>query len=206
MCSAPKIPEDTSAQQAAEAAAKRQALVTQGAESIDTAFKPFDDAYFDKYRSAYVDNYNPQVDEQYGRAKTQLSYDAARKGVMDSTPAIYKDDLLNEKYGQQRQQIAANAVGAAQDQRSNIEQQKTNLYALNESAANPTLAAERSSAAAGTIPNTPQYSMLGDLFGGLINTGASYINGQSKALPAGYGSVFQAGAGLPGSSSGKVVR
>lgn len=204
MCT-PSIPKDTSAQQAEQAAAKRQALVTQGQSAIDSSFAPFNDDYFANYSKAYVDNYNPQVDEQYGRAKTQVRYDAARKGVLDSTPAITSADRLNDEYGRQRQQIASNAVGAANDQRNTVQNQKTQLYALNEASANPTMAAERSAAAAGTIPNTPQYSALGDLFGGLVNSGGAYVAGANKALPPGYNNALT--AGLPtGSGSGKVVR
>lgn len=207
MClSTPKLPQDTSAQQAQVANDQRQAAITQGQSAIDSSFSKFDDNYFDKYQKDYVDNYNPQVDEQFGRAQTKERYGEARKGMLDSTPAIFDADKLNESYGQQRQQIAANGVSAAQDQRNTVQQQKSNLYALNSSAADPTLVAERASATAGTIPSTPQYSVLGDLFSGLVNSGAAYTAGQGKALPAGYASAFAPGAGLPGSGSGRVVR
>lgn len=205
MCT-PSIPKDTSADQAAAAAATRQANVTAGQSNIDSAFNKFDDNYFNKYQNAYTDNYNPQVDDQYGIAKTKEGYNAARKGVQDSTPAIYDADQLNKSYGLQRQQIAANGLSATNDLRNNVQTQKSNLYALNESAADPTLAAERATSTAGTIPSTPQYSVLGDLFSGLVNAGAGYVGGQNKALPAGYAAQFANGSGLPGGSgSGKVV-
>lgn len=207
MClSTPKLPEDTSAQQAQVANDQRQAKITEGQGAIDSAFTKYDDNFFNGYQKNYVDNYNPQVDEQFGRAKEKLGYNDARRGMQDSTSGIFNRDLLNDSYGKQRQQIGANGVQAAEGLRSDVASQKSNLYALNASAADPTLISERASAAAGTIPSTPQYSVLGDLFSGLVNSGAAYQAGQSKALPPGYAAAFAPGAGLPGSGSGRVVR
>jgi hypothetical protein len=193
MCT-PSIPKDTSADQAAAANATRQANITAGQGNIDSAFSKFDDGYFNKYNQSYQDNYNPRVDDQFKIAQTGERYNAARKGTLDSTPAIYANDQLNKSYGDQKQQIASNANTATDTMRNTVQQQKTSLYNLNSSAADPTLAATNATAAAGTIPSTPQYSMLGDLFGGLVNAGAGVVQGQNS-----YNPYFMPGQGLPGS-------
>lgn len=210
MCT-PSLPKDTSAEQAATANATRQANVTAGQQNIDSAFSKFDQPYFDNYTKSYEANYNPQVDEQFGLAQQGERYAAARKGVLDSTPAIHANDLLNTSYGQQKQKIASDALNATDSLRNNVQQQKTQLYGLNSSAADPTLASSQAAASAGTIPSTPQYSVLGDLFGGLVNGAASYTGANNNYTAMGgnmgYGNrMFQAGSGLPGGSgSGRIV-
>jgi hypothetical protein len=204
MCT-PSIPKDNSAELAQQQAAQREAAITQGQSAIDSAFKPFNDDYFNEYKTAYTANYDPQVDQQYGDAKQNLRYNVARRGMLDSQDAIHLNDNLNRSYGQQRQQIAANATGATNDLRNTVQSQKSQLYALNNSAADPTLAATNATAAAGTIPSTPQYSALGDLFSGLVNAGSGYLAGQQRTNP------YMTGTGvtgtLPGATgSGRVVR
>lgn len=205
MCT-PSIPKDNSAELAQQQAAQRESAIRAGQANIDSAFSKFDDNFFGGYRDAYVNNYNPQVDQQYGDARKDIRYDAARKGVLDSTPALFKADRLNQKYGEARQQIASDAMAAENQQRNAVNQQKSQLYALNQSAADPTLAATQAAAGAGTIPNQPQYSALGDLFAGLVNSGGAYIAGQSKA-PTQPFAAYLPGGGLPGGNgSGRVVR
>jgi hypothetical protein len=204
MCT-PSIPKDNSAELAAQQAAQRQAQITQGQGAIDSAFSKFDDNYFNEYNKAYTANYDPQVDEQFGIAQKNLKYNVARRGMLDSTNAIDLNDRLNNSYGQQRQQIAADAIGATNNLKNAVQGQKSQLYALNESAADPTLAASNATAAAGTIPNTPQYSVLGDLFSGLVNAGTGYAAGQSRNNP--YITSGRAPGGyLPtGNGSGRVI-
>jgi len=207
MClSQPKIPQDNSAQIAQQQADKRQADITAGKQNIDSAFSKFDDNYFNDYGKAYVDNYNPQVDDQYNRAVLKNNYAAARAGIDNSTPAFTSNDKLNLAYGDQRRAIAANANTAVDSLKTGVANQKSQLYALNSSAADPSAAASNATAAAGTMPSTPQYSVLGDLFGSLINNGSAYIAGRNQALPPGYANVFNAGSGLPSAGgSGRIV-
>lgn len=182
MCT-PSIPQDNSAQLAQQQADQRQSQITQGQGSIDSAFSKFDDGYFKQYGDAYTANYDPQVDQQYGIAKQKDNYDAARKGVLDSTPAIHQADLLNTSYGDQRQQVASDALAAVNNQKNAINSQKSQLYALNTSSADPTQAASQANASAGTFSSQPQYSALGDLFGGLVNTGTAVLAGRGQVNP-----------------------
>jgi hypothetical protein len=59
-----------------QAAARTKAINTDTSE-IDSAFAPFNDAYYQNYQKAYEDNYNPQLDFQYGRAQGQLASNLA---------------------------------------------------------------------------------------------------------------------------------
>src|ERR1700753_487072 len=114
MClSTPQIPQDNSAQIAQAQADQRQSQISQGQQAIDTAFQPFNDDYFNKYQQSYEDAYNPQVDQQYQTAQRKQVYGDYRRGVQNSTPAIYDADQLNNSYANQRQQVATNAASAA---------------------------------------------------------------------------------------------
>src|SRR6185503_2405257 len=124
MCT-PSIPQDNSAQLAQQQAAQRQSQITQGQQNIDQAFGQFNDDYFNNYAKTYENNYNPQVDEQFQRAQRQLNYNETRRGMQDSQDSIYHNDLLNENYGQQRQQVAANATSAENDLRNTVQNQKS---------------------------------------------------------------------------------
>lgn len=206
MCT-PSIPKDNSAEIAQQENAQRQANIKSGQSAIDTAFSQFNDDYFNKFANDYENNYDPQVDEQYQRAQQKERYNFARNGTLNGTPAINQADLLNENYANQRQQVASDANSAVQSEKNAIAQQKSSLYALNESAADPTLATQQAAASAGTIASTPQYSVLGDLFSGLVNAGNAYYTGSQKALPANYAYAINSPSGrLPtGNGSSTVV-
>jgi hypothetical protein len=195
---------DTSAEQAALQASQRQDQILKGQSAIDTAFQPYDDNFYANYGKTYENYFDPQIDNQFLKAQQQQTYDLARRGVTDSTPAITAADKLNQAYGQQRQQVGSDAINAVNTLKNNVQSQKNSLYSLNTSAADPTLAASHAADAVGTLPTLPKYSVLGDLFGGLVNSGASYVAGQNQALPKGYNA--QLTAGLPtGLGSGRIV-
>jgi hypothetical protein len=204
MCfSSPKIPQDNSAQLAQQQEATREANIKQGQSSIDTAFSQFDPAYYENYQKAYEDNYNPQVDEQFANARRGVKYDAARKGVEDSTPGQTAFSNLTGAYDTQRRNVASNALNASNVLRSNVEAQKSNLYSLNTSAADPSLAAQNATAQVGALQTMPSYSPLGDIFGSLVNSYAAYQTGKNAVNP--YAArVFTPGSTSPG-NSGKVV-
>lgn len=185
--------------------AEREAKINAGKASIDKSFSVFDPAYFEKYQKAYLDNYNPELERQFGVAKTDLGYDLARRGMRDSTPGAKSFGDLVTEYGKQRQGVADAAVGATNKLRSDIDQQKSTLYAQNSASADPNLAAISAVSSVGSLGSAPQYSPLGNVFAGLINGGAAYLNGTNGRIPAGYSQLLQPGASLPRGSSGRVV-
>ena len=198
-------PRDNSGDVARQQAAEREAKINAGKASIDKAFNVFDPAYFQKYQQAYLDNYNPELDRQFGLAKQDVGYDLARRGVTNSTGGQKTFGDLVTTYGNQRQGIADAATGATNKLRSDIDNQKSTLYAQNSASADPSLAAISAVSSANSLGTAPQYSPLGNVFAGLINGGSAYLNGANNRLPAGYGQLLAPGASLPGSSSVRVV-
>lgn len=190
MCLSQPQPVDNSAAIARQQETARQAQVTSGQGAIDSAFSAFNPAYYDQYTKAYTDNYNPQVDDQFAKAKQGLQYDFARRGTLNSTGAQTGFGDLIKSYGDARDQVASNALGATNTLQSQVSANKTNLYNMNASAADPTAAAANAAGSVGSLMTPATYSPLADLFGGLVNGYSSYASGQNAALPAGYQKLF----------------
>ncbi|MBO4228011.1 hypothetical protein [Bradyrhizobium neotropicale] len=207
MCLGGSPPQDNSAAIARQQAQEREDKINAGKSSIDSAFSVFDPAYYQKYQQAYLDNYNPEVDRQFGVAKQKLSYDTARRGVTDSTAGQKQFADLTRQYGDQRQNIASQAIDATNKLQSDVDSQKSTLYAQNSASADPSLSSISALSSANSLSKPAQYSPLGNLFAGFINGGANYIAGnQNNAAVNRYASAFAPGSTLPGGSgSGRVV-
>mgnify|MGYP001004377967 FL=1 len=88
---------DNSRQQAAQAQAEqaaaeaaRQSRIREGQANIDTAFGQFDDNYFGNFQKSFTDFYNPQIADQYARAKDKLIAALAGRGTLESTVGAAK--------------------------------------------------------------------------------------------------------------------
>lgn len=205
MCFSQSPPQDNSAAIARQQADEREAKITQGKQSIDSAFGVFDPQYYQKYQDAYVDNYNPQVDKQFKDARLGLKYNLARAGTTDSTGGQKTFGDLVTGYDDARRDVASQAVDATNKLKSQVEDQKTDLYNQNSASADPSLSAIQAVSRAGAMATPASYSPIGDLFSGLVNSAGAYYAGRNQALPAGYAARFAPGATLPGGGSGRVV-
>lgn len=205
----PSPPRDNSADIARRQAEKRELKITQGKEKIDAAFKVFDPKYFEKFNSDYASYYNPQVDDKFTDARQDLRYNLSRAGIADSTAGQKLFGDLTKAYGDQRRTVASNALEATNKIRSQVESNKSDLYAQNSASADPTLSGINALSRVGSLQTPPSFSPIGDIFAGLTNAGASYLYGRNQGLPPGYRGMFAPGASLPrggGGGSGYTVR
>jgi hypothetical protein len=159
-----KPPEDNSAQIARQQEDERRARVSQGTAKVDEAFSRFDQPYYEGVGKAYQDYYAPQLDRQYQKARDQLTYSLADSGGMDSTAAGARFGDLTAEYGVQKQQVADRAIGAQQDLRGNVEQNRSELVRQLETGSGVESTAQTALARAGSLSAPPQFSPLGDLF------------------------------------------
>lgn len=194
-------PQDNSAAIARQEAREREGKIREGQGRIDSAFGIFDPSYYDQFRQSYTDYYNPQVDKQFGDAKQKLTYNLARSGTLDATAGQKQFGDLIDSYATQREQVASKANEATNALRGQVESNKSDLYAQNTASADPSLAAIRAAGRAGSLQSPMSYSPLGDLFSGLVNSGASYLAGREKGIPSGYRNLLSPGGGV---SSGGV--
>lgn len=196
-------PVDNSAALARKEEQARKARILEGQGKIDQNFSLFDDDFFNRYRGDYLNYYNPQVDKQFGDARMGLRYDLARRGVMNSTPGQHRFADLIDMYGQRRNEVASNAQSAVSGLRGQVEQNKAELYQQNTTSADPSLAAQGAVSRVNSLTTPPAYSPIGDLFAGVVNSGAGMVNQQQNRMPAGYSPYFQPGYySVP---SGRVV-
>jgi len=179
-----KAPKDNSAEIARKNEEERQAKIRAGQASIDDTFgKSFTDDYFSGLAKNYEEYYNPQLATQYDDALKQLTYQTARSGNAESTAANDVFAKLEKQKQDAATQIANDALAASGKARSDVAAQKSNLYSLNNAAADPTQAASQAGQAALQLNQPVSYSPLGAIFAGLINSGgtAATVNNATQA-------------------------
>jgi len=187
MCGGGGSAKRAAAQQRADEEA-RQARIAQGRQSIDDTFNStYNDDFFNNIGKTYTDYYNPQVDQQYEDTKKKLTFNLGRQGILGSTEAGDQFKKLEDKYGQERQNIANNALQAGQTARGNVEQQRNQLYSINNSTADPAAAAASAQNALKNITTQPSLTSLGNLFAEFLNNAsapaASVAAAQNTSLP-----------------------
>lgn len=204
-------PEDPSVeianQQAASARqqeAERQARVDQGRATIDQMFAQFTPEYYDKVANDYMAYYNPQLDEQYNKAREKKIFELARSSILESDAGTKALAELEKRYKDQQGVLANNAVAAANEARGRVENERGTLSTLNVNAADPALIGERASASAANVSAPPTYSTLGNMFADLLNTGATGVTLEAKGYP-GFGTGFPK-INYSSTGSGYVVR
>lgn len=183
---APKIPKDDSAERARAEEAARQARIATGQANIDREFARFDDAYFDKFRGDHLGYYTPQLDAQYQKTREKTTLGLARTGNLNASAGAERFGDLAKMYGRQQAGLSEQALSAANDLRSRVEQNKSDLYGLNRSAADPGEAASMAAGRAGTLSAPQAFTPLADAFGALLNQGAIGLSIEANGKGPGF--------------------
>lgn len=183
------MPSDNSGAIAKAAADKRQNAITNADNQIEGAFSGFNDDYFNKYQKSYVDAYNPLVDQQYGDARKALSLGLSRSGNLSSSYGAEELAKLDGENEKQMANVASNATTATNSLKSTIQQNKSNLYGMAQSAADPASASAQAASIAANLDTPVAVSPLGQLFGTFTNLAAN----AASAEQAGY---YGTGTGL----------
>jgi hypothetical protein len=187
----------------AEEAARRY-RITEGNTNIDTAFKQYDPAYYDTFEQTYKNNFNPQVDQQYSEARDKLIAALAGRGTLGGTVGTNALAKAAKVRDDSRIQVGSEAKTAATDLKGRVENQKSNLYALNQSAADPEGIMTRATGAATALAAPPQFSQLGQLFSTALAPYALYRESLANSAGAPYRYPGQSSGTSKG--SGSVVR
>lgn len=156
--------DNSAAEEARRKEAERQRKITEGKGRIDSAFSQFDDGYYDQYGQDYLGFYTPQLEDQYASARDKLTAILAGKGVLEGTPGASRIAELDKKYNTTRTQVANDAEAASRDLRTRVENNKTDLYSLNQSSADPEGIGARAIGQATALEAPPSYNPLGDIF------------------------------------------
>ena len=176
-------------QQADEAAAKeaqRQATITQDRQAIDTQFGQFTPEYFNKVASDYTSYYNPQLEKQYSNAQRDLTLSLAGRGVLDSSIAARQLGDLTSTYTQQQAQISDQAASARTKAQGDMQQAKSDLYGLADTAADPTTVQQTALTRANAVSAPQVYSPLGNVFANALGFGINNAATSYTAQQLGY--------------------
>jgi len=150
--------------------AARQGRILEGQGQINQAFSQFDDNYYKRFQDASVGANAPQVEDQYAKAKDKATALLAGRGVLKSSIGSNAFGDVEKTRATTLGQIANDAVTQANQLRAAVEKQKTDLYALNTSAGDPTAMANRAIGEATALVAQPGTSQLGDIFGSTIKS------------------------------------
>jgi hypothetical protein len=190
------------AQQRADEEARQNRIKT-GQANIDSVFdSTYTPDFFNKIQQDYTGYYNPQVEKQYGDTREKLTFNLGRQGILDSDAAAKQFGDLEETYGREKSNIGNRALEAVQSAKGNIAREKTNLYGLNASTADPSKAQSLAQSALAGITTQPSYTSLGNLFTNFINNAGATasVNAQRQNY------LNQPGYDLDnGNGSGRVV-
>ena len=168
---------DDAAEEAAAAAAaaeaKRRKAIQEGRARIDAAFAKFDPAYFQQAGDAYNSYYLPQLGDQYEDAREQLIYGLARKGILSSSVAGDELGKARTEFDRQKVRIGSQAQDRVAQAKADVEQNRNDLYALNEAAADPDAIASMSASRAASIQPQQSLSPLENVFAAFLNSPAT---------------------------------
>jgi len=160
--------------------------------SVDKAFQPFNDDYFSGFTKTYENALNPQLDQQYNAAGSQLEASLAGTDRDQGSTGAAADANLYRTYGNARAGIANSAVDATNGLRSTVNNAKNSLYGLAEQATDPLSLATQAQASAGSIVAPQSYPSLGNVFGSVLSPIASGLKtNQGGMNPSSVGGTFQ---------------
>lgn len=162
--------------------AQRQAAITAGRGKIDSAFGQFNDGYFNDFQKAFTDNYNADLDRQHSTAVDKMIAALAGRGLTASTVGANRMGDLTRTYQDERAAIGNRAVDAANQLRGDIENQKTSLYGINESIANPDAIAARATAASTAVKAPTAYSPLGEVFASALQPISAFVSADRNSV------------------------
>jgi hypothetical protein len=129
----------------------RQARLDQGKTAIDSIFGPqnFDDSFYNKYNTAELNYTQPQLSDQYDKAKQGMTYDLARAGTLRSTAAGYAQSLLEKQNAVNQAGLLAKADTDTAALRQSIASQQQQAYNQLYATEDPTVAANTAATSAG---------------------------------------------------------
>lgn len=157
----------------------------------------------DQRKAAMEGYYMPQLEQQFGDAKNNLTFALSRAGLLNSSAAGEKQADLVESYGLERGNVLANIARDQASTKSNINQQRSAIEAALRASGDQSAAADQALQSAATFSqDQPNLSPLGPLFFGISEAVGARQRGQQVA------EIRRAAtpAPLSGSGSARVVR
>ena len=142
----------------------RQERIRAGTESINSTFGQFDDSFYAKRRNDALNYFNPQLEDQYAKAKRDLTFSLDSAGTTNSSIRAQKESELAQLYDTNRRQVADQAMTMANNARSNVESARGELVSSLNASGDSEQASRSAIARAGALSAADGYSPIGQLF------------------------------------------
>lgn len=144
---------------------QRQLRINEGLGAINKTFEQFNPAFYEQRKQDYIGYAMPQLYRQLANTNRQGFYGLANRGLTNSGAANQFGSNLGYEANVQKQGIADQAIGQAQQLRRDVEGQRSQLVAQLQASADPTTAAQQALASAGAYSLPSTFAPLGNLFG-----------------------------------------
>ncbi len=165
------------ARRAREEEEARQGRIRAGNQKIDQVFSGFTPAFYDTRFNDFMAFYQPQLDDRIQRARSDLTFALNDAGLLNSTVAADKVADLNKEYDTQRASIISRGKNDVDSFKGRIANEKAALVSqLNATGDADRISNEATARTQQLFREIPEYSPLGDIFGGLASGIGSYAS------------------------------
>lgn len=174
------------AARAEQAERQRQQNIQAGIGSIDQAFGQFNDPFFDAQRQAFMQANTPQLDEQYARARDELTALLAGRGTLESTVGADQFGQLENRFQTARGDLANRALEFVSGIRGRVNDTRNNLLTMVNAGGDPSGIAARAAGEATTLARTATQvptQPLGSVFGAALQAGLPALQGGGTGAP-----------------------
>jgi hypothetical protein len=144
--------------------------------------KGWADEFLNKYKQDMINYYQPQVTEQYGKAKDETKYRHAMAGTLSSTANIGNIADLSKQNKINTGEVTSKALEATNQLGDSIDDARAAAEAQVYSTENPTVASTAASRAIKNITaEKPTMTPLGEIFNIATIGAANYLKGSTNA-------------------------
>jgi hypothetical protein len=183
---------------------ERQANIQRGIGSINDQFKGFEGAYNDNIRGKYLDFVNPQIDREESRTRNKVKFGLARNGILDSSAGAKEFGDLETTYDAARTDATARATDLAENRRTQVEGNRSNLVSQLYASENPEIALQSAQRSASALNVVPSFEPITDILANAAQFASrDYMNAQyGTGSPGIFTPMFNRGSS---SGSGRVI-
>ena len=167
---------------------QQQQAIQQGTQQVNQIFSQFNPAFYQGRAQAYENYAMPQLQQQFGQEKNNLSYDLYNRGLQDSSAGRGLGNSLANEMTVQTQNIANQGNQQALDLQRTLTGEQANVLNQLQTSANPSQAAQQALAYASQAQAPSALQPLGQAFGNWANI---YLSGQQNNMANSYVNQMQ---------------
>lgn len=168
----------------------RQNSIASGQSAITSAFSGFTPEYYGKREQSYRDYANPQLQNNFKDAESNLKLRLSSNGLGQSSAGADALRRLGEDYALQKAGVEDKALATGNEARQSVQQLKTQLFNQLNATGDSALAAQAAKEAAFNTYNNPtQFNPITNAFKDYAGLFASDLE-RSRLSAGGYNGMF----------------